>query len=406
MTDKIRIGIFGLRRGMSFVRSAQAFEEVEIAALCDRDEKALTAAHPRAPEARVYRSYEDMLEDELDAVVLCNYCPDHAPAAIQAMKAGKHVLSEVIACSTLAEAVALARTVERTKKAYMLAENYCYMAFTQEMRRLYEAGKLGEFRYGEGEYVHFARDIIHRLVDLNIPDHWRLWIPATYYCTHSLGPLLRITGLRPVEVAGAVVPSTKFGWTRGWGSDYGMEIVRLENGALVKSLHGGGCPREPWSPWYVVYGTKGVVENRRWPDSNEVTLYLDGDERPKTYTAEFPTNKDQAAKSGHWGGDWFVMYEFLKSIRSGNKPDIDVYMALDMTLPGILAWRSALKGGVFLEVPDMRREKIRKRYENDHFSPRPGTPKEFALPNTPQGSMRPSKRYLDELRKLQEAEPY
>lgn len=406
MTNKIRIGVYGLRRGMSFVRTAQAFDEAEVVALCDRDEKALTQARSKVPGAAAYHSYEDMLGTDLDAVVLCNYCPDHAPAAIQTMESGKHVLSEVIACGTVAEGVALARTVEKTKQVYMFAENYCYMAFIQEMRRLYEAGELGEFRYGEGEYVHFARDILHRIVDVNIPDHWRLWIPPTYYCTHSLGPLLRITGLRPVEVAGAVVPSSMSGWTHGLRSDFGVEIVRLNNGALVKSLHGGGCPREPWSPWYVAYGTEGVIENRRWPDSNEVTLYLDGQGEPKTYTAEFPTHKDQARESGHWGGDWFVMYEFLKSIRSGNKPDIDVYMALDMTLPGLLAWRSALNGGGFVKVPDMRREDVRKRCENDHFSPRPGTPQEFALPNTLQGFSRPSKRYLDELRKRQETEPY
>jgi len=403
MPETIRIGVLGLRRGKSFVRSAQAFEDAEIAALCDRDERALRDGHSLAPEAALFDSYQEMLEEDLDAVILCNYCPDHAPAAVKAMKAGKHVLSEVTACSTLAEGVALAQTVEETGKVYMLAENYCYMAFTLEMRGLYEEGRLGEFRYGEGEYVHFARDIIHRLVDLSIPSHWRLWLPPTYYCTHSLGPLLRITGLRPVEVAGAVVPSSTGGWTHGWGSDMGMEIVRLENGALVKSLHGTGCPREPWSPWYVVYGTRGVVENRRWPDPNEVTVYIDGEGGPKTYTVDLPKHE---AGGGHWGADWFVMHEFLDSIRTGKRPDIDVYMALDMTLPGILAWRSALKGGGFVEVPDMRREDVRRRYENDHFSPRPGTPKEFALPNTLEGPRQPPRWYLDELRKRQKDEPY
>ena len=36
----------------------------------------------------------------------------------------------------------------------MFAENYPYMAYNQEMRRLYECGAVGDFKYGEGEYVH------------------------------------------------------------------------------------------------------------------------------------------------------------------------------------------------------------------------------------------------------------
>lgn len=405
MEEKVRIGVLGLRRGTSFIRSALELGEwAEVTAVCDLDGRAIDRARELVPGASAYTSYGDMLEGDIDAVVLCNYCPDHAPAAVEAMEAGKHVLSEVIACHTLAEGVELARTVERTGMTYMYGENYPYMAATQEMRRLYEAGALGQFRYGEGEYVHFSRDILHRLV--NGPGHWRMWFPPTYYCTHSLGPLLRITGLRPLKVAGAAVPGTRHGWTGEWRSDYGIEMVRLENGALVKSLHGGGCPREPWSPWYVVYGTSGVIENRRWPDYGEVTLYTDGMEGPDTYKAGFRELGDLALRSGHGGGDLFVTYEFLRAIRTGERPDIDVYMGLDMTIPGILAWRSSLSGGGFLEVPDMRVESVRREYEDDHYSPRPGTPEKYALPNTLNGVREPPDELLEEIAKRQETEPY
>jgi hypothetical protein len=100
------------------------------------------------------------------------------------------------------------------------------------------------------------------------------------------------------------------------------------------------------------------------------------------------------------------MYEFLKSIRTGEPPDIDVYMGLDMTLPGILAWRSALSGGGFLEVPDMRKESERKKYEKDHYSPRPGTPDEYSLPNTLHGAKRPPEDLMEEINRLQKTEPY
>ena len=88
-------------------------------------------------------------------------------------------MSECAACGTLAEGVALTRAVEASGKIYMLAENYPYMAYNQEMRRLYQQGAVGAYRYGEAEYVHPdpAEVKLGRSVGL---DHWRNWIPATY----------------------------------------------------------------------------------------------------------------------------------------------------------------------------------------------------------------------------------
>ena len=246
----IRLGILGTRRGIAFAEAAEVLQYVEVVAFCGRDVQRMEIIGEMYPHTRLFTSYEEMLNDnQIDAIVVANYADEHAPAACQAMKAGKHVLSEVPAFATIAEGVELARTVESTGKTYMFGENFCYLAFVQEMRRLYESGELGELRYAEGEYVHFARDILHQLVDLDISHHWRLWIPPTFYNTHSLGPILRITSLRPVAVQAAtgLLGMNEEGTLPVQSP--AMELVRLENGALVKSLHGGPYPREPWQPW-------------------------------------------------------------------------------------------------------------------------------------------------------------
>ena len=127
----------------------------------------------------------------MDAVILANSFHQHAPFAIEALAAGKLVMSETSACHTLGEGVALAHAVEKSGLTYMFAENYPYMAYNQEMRRLYQKGSLGKFKYGEGEYVHpdppEAR--VGRSVGKN---HWRNWIPATYYCTHSIDTVIDV----------------------------------------------------------------------------------------------------------------------------------------------------------------------------------------------------------------------
>jgi predicted dehydrogenase len=327
---------------------------------------------------------------------------------LQALEAGKHVLSEVPAFVTIAEGVQLARAVEASGLVYMFGENFCYLALVQEMRRLYEAGELGELRYAEGEYVHFSRDVRHMLVDLDVPHHWRLWIPPTFYVTHSIGPVLRITGLRPVAVQAA---TGLLGMDREGElptQTPAMELVRLENGALVKSLHGGPYPREPWQPWFLIGGSKGCIESNRWPDPNEVTVYLDKDQEIHRYAARFPRWEQQAARTQHWGADLFVVHEFARAIRTGSRPDIDVYMGLDMTLVGNLGWRSVLQGGGWIDIPDLRDEAVRKKWENDQYSCRPGTPEPYLLPNhaTLGRTALPDEESLAGIRQRQDEEPY
>ena len=51
---------------------------------------------------------------------------------------------------TLGQAVELVEAVEKSGKVYTYAENYCYFSATQEMKRLYRAGDIGEFMH---EYI-------------------------------------------------------------------------------------------------------------------------------------------------------------------------------------------------------------------------------------------------------------
>ena len=141
--EAIRVGVVGVGRGRSFMRSAQA-TGMALVAICDTWEDRLKEVGQDLG-VTTYTDYDAFLDHDLDAVVLANYFHEHAPFAVKALTAGKHVMSECAACHTLAEGVALTRAVERSGKIYMFAENYPYMAYNQEMRRLYQAGEVGEF---------------------------------------------------------------------------------------------------------------------------------------------------------------------------------------------------------------------------------------------------------------------
>ncbi len=380
---KLRVGVFGIKRGATFAQLFDINPHTQLTAICDFDKLAVKQFLKGRGDISVYSDYEEFLQHEMDIVVLCNYCTEHAPAAIKALEAGKHVLSEVIACKTLAEGVELCRAVEKSGKVYMYAENYCYFSYILEMKRLYNEGVIGEYLYGECEYVHDCRPIWHILTSSK--EHWRNWLPPTYYCTHSLGPIITITHTRPVKVTGFIVPNTLSKEVGRVADDWGIFICQMDNNAITKVIAWSMGPRD--SIWYRLHGTKGAMENYRLSETDTLDVYtieatpdLDYKEEKRSYKPEFVKYKEEARRYGHGGSDFFIVWEFVDSIIRGEKPPIDVYMAMDMTLPGILAYRSALSGNACLEVPDFRKEEVRQRYENDRWSP---DPNDRSLPGQP-----------------------
>ena len=129
---------------MRYCREAQ---DAELVAICDNWEEGLRKKQSELGDGvACYTSLDDFLQHDMDAVVLANYATEHAPLAIRAMEQGFHVISEVLPCQTLKEAVELVEAVERTGKIYAYAENYCFMAAPHEMRALYRAGKRAGLR--------------------------------------------------------------------------------------------------------------------------------------------------------------------------------------------------------------------------------------------------------------------
>ena len=349
---------------------------LDLVALCDTWEEKLKSAGERLG-VETYTDYESFLSHDMDAVILANYFHQHAPFAIQALEAGKHVMSETAACHTLGEGVALVRAVEKSGLTYMFAENYPYMVFNQEMRRLYQKGDIGEFKYGEGEYVHPDPPEVKLRRSCGW-DHWRNWIPATYYCTHSIAPVMYITDTRPEKVNGFVVPfdhdDPSMALTAKVQDTAATIMCRMDNGAVVKSLHGS---LRGHGNYVRIHGNRGLMENCRHGDKQRLRVLKEPFEKKKgeptetVYRPDFPVYHAEATRAGHGGGDFFTTHHFLKAIQTGEPPYLDVYRGVDMSIAGIQAWRSVLADSAPMEVPDFRKEGPRRKYRNDHWSPDP-----------------------------------
>jgi len=392
--ESIRVGVVGVGRGMSFARGAAAVG-LELTAICDAWEEKLKEAGGQLGVA-TYTDYDKFLQHDMDAVVLANYFHEHAPFAVKALEAGFHVMSECAACSTLAEGVELVRAVEKSGKIYLFGENYPYRAYNQEMRRLYRGGVIGKFLYGECEYVHPdpAEVKLARSVGW---DHWRNWMPATYYCTHSVGPIMYITDTRPVRVSGFVIAydfdDPTITMTARRGDTAAVIMMRMDNGAMAKSLHGGLRGHQNYTR---IHGNKGLMENCRVMNTEMLRLhrapYVDDDPGiiEKIYLPEFPEHHLEATRAGHGGGDFFTNFNFAQAIRSGRQPYMDVYRGVDMSIVGILAYRSALNDGAPVDVPDFRNEDDRSRFEDDHWSPWPKDARDGQPPPSILGLIEPT----------------
>ena len=138
MDKKIKVGVFGAYRGMTMINVLLNHPEAELVAICDKYVPALQDAGKKAEEAglkiALYENFEDFFKHDMDAVVLANYANEHAVFAVRLLRSGRHVLSEVLPCETMAQAVELIEAVEESGKVYAYAENYCYMWHTFEMR--------------------------------------------------------------------------------------------------------------------------------------------------------------------------------------------------------------------------------------------------------------------------------
>lgn len=394
MTKKVKIGVLGTRRGSSMINYCASADNAEIVAICDKRKEALEhhkAAHENMGIA-YYTDFQEFIRHDMDAVVLANYANEHAPFAIQAMRAGKHVFSEVLPVQTMKEAVELVEAVEETGMTYVYGENYCYMSAPYEMRRLYREGKIGEFEYGECEYIHNCEPIWPDIT-YGEEDHWRNNMYSTFYCTHSLGPVIHITGLRPVSVTGFEGLKTERNLRNGRkGGQFGLELVTLENGGIVKSIHGD---LYRGSIWYCIYGSKGRMESAREDASSDDVnrIYINADSCSGAYDNAcvqnyIPEMKEAAGKNfGHGGSDFYTMYHFIEKLLGNKEADtIDVYEALDMFLPGMFAYRSILKGGIPMAIPNLRDKKVREQYRQDTACTDPKTAGSMLLPTTSAGT--------------------
>lgn len=385
---KVKIGVFGAGRGMTAINQLFENQDAELVAVCDKYKPLLDKCKAEAEKHGLtniafYEDFDEFFKHDMDAVMLANYAHEHAKYAIKFLRSGRHVMTECLTMANMAEAVELIEAVEQSGKVYCYSENYCYAPARWEMRELYRKGVIGELMYAEGEYIHDCSSIWPSIT-YGQRDHWRNQNSAVFYCTHSIGPIIHMTGLRPVQVVAFETQSMPFMRDLGMPAGCaGMEIVTLENGAILKSVH-GNLKSYKHHYNYQLNGTLGCLQDL---GGGEIGVYV---EQPGQNCRGERKNYSPAPviagseTSGHDGSDFYTMYYFIRTIlgdETARERSIDVYEAVDMCMPGTLGYRSILAGNAPIRLPNLRNPAEREQYRHDTFCTFKGTAGDMYVPS-------------------------
>lgn len=359
---KIRLGVVGLgHRGRAMYRiAAQNFDNVDAVAMCDLEEKfwaekqtfpanETSSMKQDFPSAKFYADFDTMLkETALDALLVETPAANHTDFCVKGLEHNLAVLSDVPFAASVEEANRLWVAAKKSKGMFMAGANPNEMGFTEALVDLYAKGYLGKISYLEAEYIHDCRSLWE-------VTPWRAKgsVPIKY-CTHSLGPLLRILeeDLRTVSChsTGSWIcpenPDHNDLMTATFSTDSHV-VFRLTT-SFINNAHIGLHN-------YRVFGTEGYFERFSGRGKIAPATFFSSN---KLYGAkaltELPVDASRPefgskATIGHGGADYALVNRFLGAIEGKCEP-ISLREGLRMTIPGIFAAESAKRGGELLRI--------------------------------------------------------
>ncbi|MBI3944554.1 MAG: Gfo/Idh/MocA family oxidoreductase [Armatimonadetes bacterium] len=382
-------------RGRGLMRTTLGMGGVEARAVYDPNPDNLLRALDVAEEALGKRpegysagpdAYERLLaRDDVDAVLIASPVPLHAPMATAALRAGKHVLSEVGAAVTIEQCWDLVHAAEESQRIYMLAENACYIRNNLVILEMVRKGVFGDLTYAEGGYVHDLRSGLFR-ADGSLT--WRGELAqnaGNWYPTHPMGPvsqwlgvnrgdrLVSLVSLSSREAGASHLARQKLGVEKaaglGFANDSNNTLIRTAKGALIDLRFDVSSARPCLSTMHLtLQGTTASYDSR---DANS-KIWIEGRTEGHTweplseYAEEFEPALwrkwgEEAKKTGHGGADFFSISEFLDVVRTGRPSPIDAVDAATWSCITPLSAASAAAGGQPREIPDFTQGSWNKR---------------------------------------------
>ena len=372
MAKKVRVGIVGLGFGAEFIPIYQRHPDAEMYAICRRDRAELDACGERFGVEKRYTSFEEMIADpDLDAVHINTPIADHAPQAIAALRAGKHVASTVPAATSIDECRQLVEAQRASGKVYMMMETVVYSREYLFVKELYDKGELGRIQFLRGS---------HQQDMEGWPSYWE-GFPPMHYATHCVSPCLALLGKHAESVVCHGSGRIDESLIPKYGSPFAIETATFKLrdsdvcAEVTRSLFNTA---RQYRESFDVYGSKKSFEWQQIEGEDPVIHTKSTKEHPLS-EAEIPQRvqvPDYAhllpesirmftqpsaiqdadhlsflQGGGHGGSHPHLVHNFLQAVLGRQPAMPDVETSVNWTMVGICAHESALKGGARIEIP-------------------------------------------------------
>lgn len=153
--NKIKIGVIGTGNiSGAHISGYKALDNVELYAACDINEERVKACAEKNGFKHVFTDYNEMLKlEELDAVSVCTWNSAHMPAAIAALKAGKHVLCEKPMAINTKEALEMEKVAKESGKLLMIGFVRRFGNDARILKDFIDNGMMGDIYYAKASYL-------------------------------------------------------------------------------------------------------------------------------------------------------------------------------------------------------------------------------------------------------------
>jgi predicted dehydrogenase len=152
----LRIGLVGVGAAaqINHIPALKKTENVELVWLVDRDAEKAERVAQKFGVPNSSGRLDQMLDDEsVDAVDVCTPNYLHAPIAIAALEAGKHVMCERPFARSADETAAMVKAAKKADRVVMCTVQHRFRADSQLLRRFVEKGELGHIFYAKAGWL-------------------------------------------------------------------------------------------------------------------------------------------------------------------------------------------------------------------------------------------------------------
>jgi predicted dehydrogenase len=272
--SKVGVGVIGVGGISSHVHlpGLSLSPYAEIVALCDSDSERLQQRAKEYKVERTFTSYEELLQDPaVDAVIIATPTLFHAPIALTAIAAGKHVLVEKQLGMNYGETVQMYEAAQHAGVQHMTAFTYRFVPSMRYLKHLVGQGTIGLPRH-----LRIARIQDFRETDLGWRQHRAqagsgevgdMGAHRIDFCHDVIGPIARVVSTTrtfvpqrlnrdgksvPADVEDFAVFLAEF--ADGVGVEQGA-VASFDLSKIAKGRENGGKGLDEFE----VYGTEGTL---------------------------------------------------------------------------------------------------------------------------------------------------